>query len=196
MVFWFLICGVVGVGAGSVKLGYARVSTRDQSVAAQVQMLEADGCWEVYSDVGVSGSTMSRPELDACVRALQPGNTLVVWKLDRLGRTTKGLADFLAVLDQRGVHFRSLTEGIDTGTATGRLMYTIIGAVAQMERDLIRERTRAGLAAAAGRGGRPKALRSHDVVEVRRRRDAGWTLDAIAEDFGVSKSTIIRALRG
>lgn len=137
---------------------------------------------------------MARPQLDMCLRALQPGNTLVVWKLDRLGRTVKGLAALLDELAERGVGFRSLTEGIDTATPTGRLMFHVIASVAEMERELIRERTKAGLAAAAGKAGRPRALELHDVDLVRRRRAEGWTLDAIAADRKVSRSTIIRAL--
>ncbi|GGC98015.1 DNA invertase [Tersicoccus solisilvae] len=177
-----------------VSLGYARTSTRDQSLELQRRALEAAGCFDVYADRGVSGKTMARPQLDMCLRALQPGNTLVVWKLDRLGRTVKGLAALLDELADRGVGFRSLTEGIDTATPTGRLMFHVIASVAEMERELIRERTKAGLAAAAGKAGRPRALEPHDVDLVRRRRAEGWTLNAIAADRKVSRSTIIRAL--
>ncbi|WJZ68605.1 recombinase family protein [Kocuria rosea] len=179
-----------------VSLGYARVSTAEQSLEMQRQKLLAAGCYEVYADVGKSGATMARPELEACLRALQPGNTLVVWKLDRLGRTVRGLAQLLHELDEKGVRFRSLTEGVDTTTMQGRLMFNIIASVAEMERDLIAERTRAGLAVAAGKGGRPPRLQEHDVVEVRRlRHEQGWTLEAIAEKFKVSRSTVIRAIR-
>ena len=179
-----------------VSLGYARVSTADQSLEPQRRRLLEAGCYEVYGDTGKSGATMERPELDACLRALQPGNTLVVWKLDRLGRTVRGLAELLHQLDEKGVRFRSLTEGIDTSTSTGRLMFHVIASVAEMERELIRERTKAGLAVATGRGGRPPRLQDHDVAEVRRlRHTEKWTLEAIASKFKVSRSTVIRAIR-
>ena len=179
-----------------VSLGYARVSTRDQSLESQRQQLIAAGCYDVYADLGKSGATMTRPELDACLRALQPGNTLVVTKLDRLGRTVRGLVELLDSLKEREVAFRSLTEGIDTNTMQGRMMFTIIASVAEMERELIRERTMAGLAVAAGKGGRPPRLQPHDVVEARRlREDEQWSLDRIAAKFKVSRSTIVRALR-
>lgn len=139
---------------------------------------------------------MVRPELEQCLRALQPGNTLVVTKLDRLGRTVRGLVELLDSLKERGVAFRSLSEGVDTTTPQGRLMFNIIASVAEMERELIRERTMAGLAAAAGRGGRPPRLQPHDVREARRlREDKQWSLDRIASKFKVSRSTVIRALR-
>lgn len=179
-----------------VSLGYARVSTRDQNLNVQVELLRKAGCYDIYSDHGKSGATMVRPELEACLRALQPGNTLVVVKLDRLGRTVRGLVELLDSLNERGVMFRSLTEGIDTTTPSGRLMFNIIAAVAEMERELIRERTRAGLAAAVGKSGRPSRLQPHDVVEARRlRQQEERSLDWIAKKFKVSKSTIIRALR-
>lgn len=179
-----------------VMLGYARVSTIDQNLEGQRRQLVDAGCYDVYADHGKSGATMSRPELDACLRALQPGNTLVVTKLDRLGRTVRGLVELLDSLLERGVMFRSLTEGIDTTTASGRLMLNIIASVAEMERELIRERTKAGLAVATGKGGRPPRLQPHDVVEARRlRNEKKLTVEAIAKQFKVHRSTIIRALR-
>lgn len=179
-----------------VSLGYARVSTHDQSLESQRQQLTDAGCYDVYADHGKSGATMTRPELDACLRALQPGNTLVVTKLDRLGRTVRGLVELLDTLKDRKIAFRSLSEGIDTTTMQGRMMFSIIAAVAEMERELIRERTMAGLAVAAGKGGRPPMLQPHDVREARRLREREeWSLDRIAAKFKVSRSTIIRALR-
>lgn len=179
-----------------VSLGYARVSTKDQDLESQRQQLIAAGCYDVYADQGKSGATMTRPELDACLLALQPGNTLVVTKLDRLGRTVRGLVELLDTLKERKIAFRSLTEGIDTTTMQGRMMFGIIASVAEMERELIRERTTAGLAVAAGKGGRPPSLQPHDVREARRLREREeWSLDRIAEKFKVSRSTVIRALR-
>ncbi|MHA7241430.1 recombinase family protein [Arthrobacter sp. TMS1-12-1] len=179
-----------------VLIGYARVSTTDQNLEAQARQLVDAGCYDVYADYGKSGATMTLPELESCLRALQPGNTLVVTKLDRLGRTVRGLVELLNSLHERGVMFRSLGEGIDTTTSSGRLMFDIIASVAEMERELIRERTKAGLAVATGKGGRPPRLQPHDVVEARRLREKEkLTVDAIAKRFKVHRSTIIRALR-
>ncbi|MGJ9401918.1 recombinase family protein [Arthrobacter sp. KK5.5] len=179
-----------------VSLGYARVSTVDQDLEDQRRELMTAGCYDVYADRGKSGATMVRPGLEACLRALQPGNTLVVTKLDRLGRTVRGLVELLDSLQERGVAFRSLSEGIDTTTPHGRLMFNTITMVAEMERELIRERTGAGLAGAAGKGGRPPRLQPHDVREARRLRETEqWPLDRIAVKFQVSRSTVIRALR-
>ncbi len=179
-----------------VLIGYARVSTTDQNLEAQTRQLVDAGCYDVYADHGKSGATMTRPELEKCLRALQPGNTLVVTKLDRLGRTVRGLVELLDSLHERGVRFRSLSEGIDTTTPSGRLMSNVIASVAEMERELIRERTKAGLAVAAGKGGRPPRLQPHDVVEARRLREKEkLTVEAIAKKFEVHRSTIIRALR-
>ncbi|MDQ0092776.1 recombinase family protein [Paeniglutamicibacter psychrophenolicus] len=179
-----------------VSLGYARISTKDQNRESQHQQLIAAGCYDVYADQGKSGATMARPELEACIRALQPGNTLVVTTLDRLGRTVRGLAELLDTLKEREINFRSLAEGIDTTTMQGQTMISVIADVAKMERELIRERTMAGLAAAEGKGGRPPRLQPHEVREAHRlREDEEWSLDRIAEKFKVSRSTIIRALR-
>ncbi|MBG6185298.1 DNA invertase Pin-like site-specific DNA recombinase [Arthrobacter sp. CAN_A214] len=179
-----------------VLIGYARVSTLDQNLEAQTRQLVDAGCYDVYADHGKSGATMTRPKLEQCLRALQPGNTLVVTKLDRLGRTVRGLVELLDSLHERGIMFRSLDEGIDTTTASGRLMFNIIASVAEMERELIRERTKAGLAVATGKGGRPPRLQPHDVVEARRLREQEkLTVEAIAKRFKVHRSTIIRALR-
>ncbi|GAA1891841.1 recombinase family protein [Paeniglutamicibacter psychrophenolicus] len=179
-----------------VSLGYARACTRDHDLESQRQQLIAAGCYDVYADQGKPGATVVRPELDACLRAMQPGNTLVVTQLDRLGRTVRGLAELLDTLKERKIAFRSLAEGIDTTTMQGRMMFGIIASVAEMERELIRERTMAGLGAATGKGGRPPRLQPHDVREARRLREhEEWSLDRIAEKFEVSRSTIIRALR-
>jgi DNA invertase Pin-like site-specific DNA recombinase len=131
-------------------IGYARVSTDDQHLALQFDALEQSGCRRVFNDVG-SGSLKHRPQLDACLKFLVPGDTLVVWRLDRLGRGLKHLIDTIEDLHEREIGFRSLTEQIDTTTPGGRLQFHIFGALAQFEREIIRERTRAGLAAAHAR---------------------------------------------
>lgn len=177
--------------------GYARVSTDDQDPAAQVGALEAAGCDPVYIE-RASGSTMERPQWAECNRGLGRGDTLVVVRIDRLGRS---LADLVAVLDdlgRRGVAFRSLTEGLDTTTPMGRMVYQLAAAFAEYERVLISERTRAGLAAARARGariGRPPALTDEQRATAHQLHDHGCNKAAIARILGVSRSTIRRALQ-
>src|SRR5574339_1070398 len=140
-------------------VGYARVSTADQTLGLQKDALTAAGCERLFSDTA-SGARADRPGLDEAVDFLRPGDTLVVWRLDRLGRSLRHLIDTLGALDQRGIGFRSLQEQIDTTTSGGKLVFHVFGALAEFERDLIRERTQAGLLAARARGrlgGRPKA---------------------------------------
>lgn len=181
------------------RVGYARVSTTSQSLAPQVDALRNAGCGVVFTDHAVSGSTTSRPGLDAALDHLRAGDVFTVWKLDRLGRTTKHLIATVEQFDADGVQLVSLTEGIDTTTPAGRMTFTVLCAVAQMERDLIAERTRAGLDAARARGrkgGRRPSLTDRQTEQVHRmRHEQNATLDEIAETFGVSRSTIIRALR-
>jgi len=138
-------------------IGYARVSTDDQNLALQRDALSAAGCERVFEDQGISGTTRVRLGLDSALTALASGDVLVVWKLDRLGRSLLHLIDTLAALGERGVGFRSLSEAIDTGSAGGRLVFHLMGALAEFERSLIVERTTAGLKAARERrrGARP-----------------------------------------
>lgn len=178
-------------------IGYARVSTLDQNPAAQVDALEAAGCARVFTD-HVSGTRGSRPQLDAALDYLRAGDVLVVWRLDRLGRSLPHLLDLVQRLDARGVEFRSLTEpGMNTTDAGGRLLFSIAGAFAAFERDIIAERTRLGLdaAAAAGRrGGRPSKLDAEQRDHIRRLAEQGVSVSALARDRGVSRATIRRAL--
>lgn len=180
------------------RVGYARVSTADQSLDSQLDALRDAGCGVVFTDHGVSGTTTTRPGLDAALGHLRAGDVFTVVRLDRLGRTTKHLIATVEQFDTDGVQFASLTEGIDTTTPAGRMMFTVLCAVAQMERDLIAERTRAGLDAARARGrkgGRKPSLTPMQVDQVRRmRHDQDATLEAIADTFGVSRSTVIRVL--
>ena len=125
-------------------LGYARVSTLEQNPDLQVDELTAAGCWRVWTD-RASGALDRRPQLDDVLAQLRPGDTLVVWRLDRLGRSLRHLIDVVTALDNRGVGFRSLRESIDTTTAGGRLVFHLFGALAQFEREIIRDRTLAGL---------------------------------------------------
>ncbi|MGO4599468.1 recombinase family protein [Terrabacter sp. 2RAF25] len=178
-------------------LGYARVSTLEQDEALQVDALHAAGCGRIFTDKA-SGKLAHRPQLDALLDQLRPGDTIVVWRLDRLGRSLRHLIDAVQDLDARGVAFKSLTENIDTSTPGGRLVFHLFGALAEFERDLIRERTTAGLRAARARGrkgGRPtvwtpeKLKAARDMYESRE-HDVG----TIARVVGVSRASVYRAL--
>jgi DNA invertase Pin-like site-specific DNA recombinase len=180
------------------NIGYARVSTEGQDVALQVEALKEAGCApeNIFTD-RASGKTSSRPGLDRCLAVLGAGDTLVVWKLDRLGRSLQHLAATVSGLGERGVGFRSLTEGFDTTTNGGRLIFHVFAAIAEFERGLIIERTEAGLATARkqGRvGGRPRALNGEQRTLVRRLASEGSSVATIARMLGTSRPTIYRAL--
>jgi DNA invertase Pin-like site-specific DNA recombinase len=164
-------------------LGYARVSTNDQQPRLQVDALERAGCYRVFTETA-SGTRSDRPTLEQLLDQLQPGDTLVVWKLDRLGRSLRHLVDTVTRLTERGVGFRSLQEAIDTTTPGGTLVFHVFAALAEFERDLIRERTSAGLAAAHARGrrgGRPSVMTAHKVrVAQEMYRSGQYTVSAIA----------------
>ncbi len=178
-------------------IGYARVSTPEQSAALQQDALVAAGCFRVFVDVA-GGTKQDRPQLAAALDQLRPGDTLVVWRLDRLGRSLRHLIDTVTDLDARQVGFRSLTESIDTTTTGGRLLFHVFGALAEFERDLIRDRTTAGLEAARTRGrvgGRKPAL-TGDNLRVAQELYAGQqrTVTAIAKLLGVGRSTVYRSV--
>lgn len=178
-------------------VGYARVSTDEQNVEIQVSALRAAGAERIFKDEGVSGKHASRPALDRCLRSLKTGDTLVVWKLDRLGRSIKNLIEIVNGLKERGVEFRSLTEGFDTSTAQGRLFFHIVGSMAEYERELIVERTHAGLAAAKRRGaklGRPFAISPAQFAGAKTMLSNGMSVPAAARALGVSHVTLYRAL--
>lgn len=179
----------------STLLGYTRVSTAEQDAALQHDALGAAGCWKVWTDVA-SGAKTDRPQLGLVLEALQPGNTLVVWRLDRLGRSLPHLIETVKELEGRGVGFRSLTESIDTTTPCGRLIFHIFGSLA--ERDLIRERTTAGLAAARARGrtgGRPTVMTTAKLRAAKRMISAGTPLTEVASVLGVGRATLYRHLQ-
>ena len=183
---------------GSRIYGYARVSTNRQDAALQRDALEKAGCDDIFIDEGVSGAKAHRPELDRMVGMLREGDTVVVWKLDRLGRSLQNLVELVNKFDGMGVQFRSLTEAIDTTTPGGVLVFNIFASLAQFERDLIRERTSAGLQAARARGrhgGRTTKLNERQVREVRRLYDSRTvTVGQLAAMMGVGRSTIYRVL--
>lgn len=188
--------GMVGHMA-SMIYGYAKISTNDQTTSLQKDALEKAGCDRIFTDVA-SGAKAHRPELDHMLDLLREGDMVVVWKLDRLGRSMQNLVDLMTTFDERGMQFRSLTESIDTSTPGGTLVFNIFGSLAQFERDLIRERTRAGLEAARARGrkgGRPARLDEKQVKEARRLYESKTvTVDQIAALMGVGRSTIYRCL--
>lgn len=179
------------------RIGYARVSTADQGTAPQHAALEAAECDRIFTDEGVSGTHASRPQLDAMLAHLRPGDTVVIWKFDRLGRNTRHLLELIESLQAKGCAFESLTERIDTTGPMGRAMLTIMSAFAQLERDQISERTRAGLAEAAKNnrlGGRPRAADADDIAEARRWKADGVPVSKISKRLGVSRATIYRYL--
>jgi DNA invertase Pin-like site-specific DNA recombinase len=178
-------------------IGYARVSTTDQNPQLQLDALEEAGAMRIYTDYGVSGATASRPHLDKCLDHLREGDVLTVWKLDRLGRNTQHVLAVVDELTSRGVGFRSLTEGLHTDGPMGKAMLTIMAAFAQLERDTMIERTRAGLAAAAAngrKGGRPRKINDAEAAKARQLREKGITAADIAKMLGVSRATVYRYL--
>lgn len=180
-------------------VGYARVSTRDQTVVLQLDALREAGCERIFEEVA-SGTQRDRPQLAAALDYMRPGDTLVAWKLDRLARSTKQLIETVEELARREIGFRCLTQDIDTTTAGGRLVFTIFSAIAEFEREIILERTRAGLDAARARGrrgGRPPALKPHDLKEARALlSDPEITVEKVAARLRVSPSTLYRHLPG
>ena len=179
-------------------IGYARVSTHDQNLDLQKDALEKAGCARIYVE-HISGGASVRPELDKTLEVLREGDTLVVWRLDRLGRSLKHLIELVNELEQRKVGLKSLTEAMDTTTSGGKLVFHIFGALAEFERNLIRERTQAGLAAARARGrkgGRPLALdeKKREVI-VKLYNDREHTVKEICQIMGISKPTLYSYLR-
>lgn len=179
-----------------MQIGYARVSTGEQTLDLQLDALKKADCGTLYRDVA-SGAKTDRPGLADALSHLRAGDTLVVWRLDRLGRSLRHLIDTLTDLDQRGVGFKSLTENIDTTTPGGKLIFHIFGALAEFERDLIRERTNAGLTAARARGrtgGRPRAFLTASQLAMAKTlfADTRRSIPDICKTLGVSRSTLYR----
>ncbi|WEV74243.1 recombinase family protein [Bifidobacterium sp. ESL0798] len=178
-------------------IGYARVSTLEQNEDLQVDALKKAGCEKIYTD-HASGAKEHRPQLDEMLRALRKGDTVIVWKLDRMGRSLQNLVTLMNKFNDMGVGFKSLTENIDATTSGGMLVYNIFAAMAQFERDLIRERTNAGLQAARRRGrkgGRKPKLTPAQIKRVREQYDSkAVTVNEIASQYNVGRTTIYRAL--
>jgi len=180
-------------------IGYARVSTQDQNPDLQLDALKTAGCERVFVEKA-SGAQRERPELQAALDYVRSGDTLMVWKLDRLARSLKQLIETVELLDGRNIGFRSLTESIDTTTAGGKLVFHIFGSLAEFERSIIRERTRAGLEAARARGrkgGRPAALKAMDIAAAKALlSDPAITMEEVARRLKVAPSTLYRHLPG
>jgi DNA invertase Pin-like site-specific DNA recombinase len=179
-------------------IGYARVSTADQTLALQQDALKQAGCDPIFTDTA-SGASTERPGLDQALSHLRNGDTLVVWRLDRLGRSLQHLIQTVTELDQRGIGFKSTQENIDTTTSGGKLVFHIFGALAKFERGIIQERTQAGLQAARARGrrgGRPKRQRSSRKVAMARALYADKTnsVSEICKTLGISRATLYRYL--
>lgn len=185
--FWMVI---------RMMIGYARVSTQDQNLDLQTEALTRAGCEKIYEDK-ISGVRVERPGLTRALEMLREGDTLVVWKLDRLGRSVKQLVDMVGELHKRGIQFKSLTDAIDTGTPAGRFFFHVMASLAEMERELIIERTRAGLDAAKqlGRKGvRKPKMTSSKVESAKKLLASGIPPRDVAKDLGVSVPTLYRWL--
>ena len=185
--FWMVIRMIIG---------YARVSTQDQNLDLQTEALTRAGCEKIYEDK-ISGVRVERPGLTRALEMLREGDTLVVWKLDRLGRSVKQLVDMVGELHKRGIQFKSLTDAIDTGTPAGRFFFHVMASLAEMERELIIERTRAGLDAAkqlGRKGGRKPKMTSSKIESAKKLLASGIPPRDVAKDLGVSVPTLYRWL--
>ncbi len=182
-------------------LGYARVSTTDQKLILQIDALHKAGCERLYAEK-MSGASRERPQLDRLLSELRPGDVVVVWKLDRLGRSLRDLVEIVDRIQKKDAGLRSLSDPIDTTTPSGRLIFGVFASLAEFERELIRERTRAGLAASRARGrlgGRPpglnKAAQQKALAAETLYRERKLSVQAIAKELGISKATLYRYLR-
>lgn len=180
-----------------MRIGYARVSTDDQTIDLQKDALKRSRCRELYEE-HATGKNTARPQLEACLKSLREGDTLVVWRLDRLGRNLADLVRLIAELETRQVNFESLTEKIETRSPAGKLVFHVFAALAEFERNLIRERTVAGLKAARARGrkgGRPPKLSTKEVKTIRALlKTAEIPVAEIAKRFGIARSTLYRVI--
>lgn len=177
-------------------IGYARVSTDDQNLDLQLDALKATGCERLFTDK-VTGAAATKEGLSEAISYMRKGDTLVVWKLDRLGRTVKGLVELVEGLQAQGMQFKSVTDAIDTSTTAGKFFFHVMAALAEMERELIRERTRAGLAAARARGrlgGRKPKMDASKIESAKLLIHSGMTGQEAATNLGVSRATLYRSI--
>lgn len=180
-------------------IGYARVSTDDQKLELQLAALRKAGCKNLFHERVRAGNKQEQPALQQALGVARKGDSLVVWKLDRLGRTVKGLIELVDTLHARGIQFRSLTESLNTSTPAGRLFFHLVASFAQMERELICERTQAGIRIARARGrlgGRPKKMTESKMAAARKLLSDDVDPKTVARDLGISISTLYRYLPG
>jgi DNA invertase Pin-like site-specific DNA recombinase len=179
-------------------IGYARISTTDQTLDLQKDALQGAGCDRIFTDTA-SGAKAERTGLDQALSHIRTGDTLVVWRLDRLGRSLKHLIETITALNNRQIGFKSITESIDTTSSGGKLIFHIFGALAEFERDIIRERTQAGLTAARARGrkgGRPKALTPKKAQQALTLYDnKNYTIEEICRTLNISRATLYRYIK-
>ena len=184
-----------------MKIGYARISTKEQKLDLQLDALKKEGCEKIFSDI-ISGAKKDRPNLDKMLEQLKVGDMVIVYKLDRLGRSLSHLVNLMNLFMEKGVNFHSISDNIDTNSPQGKLMFNIMASMAEFERDLIRERTKAGLEAARSRGkkgGRPKGL-SKEAKNIAYAAKALYTerklsVQEIADQLGICKATLYKYLR-
>lgn len=180
-----------------MRIGYARVSTSDQNLDLQVDALKRADCTRIFTDHGVSGCVRERPGLAEALSSLRDGDTLVVWRLDRLARSMRELTDSITALHARGIGFQSICEHIDVSSAFGEFVLHVLSAVAHFERALIVERTKAGMAAAKARGarfGRRHMLGEDEMLEAQMLIEQGYSVEHVASQIGVGRSTLYRYL--
>ena len=182
-----------------MRVGYARVSTHEQSLDLQLDELKKSGCEEIFTDK-ISGSVSERPGLDKIENYLRKGDTLVVWRLDRLGRSLNHLISYVSSLEEKGIGFHSITESINTETSSGKFMFHVFGALSEFERNLIKERTRAGLEAARERGrqgGRPTKLNAEQIELAKTLySNKKHSIQSICKMVGVGKTTLYKYING
>lgn len=186
---------------GGRLLGYARVSVADQRLDLQLDALRATGVPDhlTFTDHGVSGARAQRPGLDRLLEEARDGDTVVCWRLDRLGRSLVNLSTLTSTLTERGVHIRTIADGVDTGTSTGRLLLGLLATLADWEREVIRERVIAGVHAARRAGkvlGRKPRLLPHQIEDARRMRADGFTYGQIARHYNLDRAVVWRAVNG
>jgi DNA invertase Pin-like site-specific DNA recombinase len=189
--------GLTSVRGQALRIGYARVSTHDQSTNLQRDALQASGCAQIFED-SITGTARKREGLDTALGLVGAGDQLVVWRLDRLSRSLRHLIEISELLQARGAHLISLNDGIDTSSSSGEMYFNIIGAIAQFERRLISERTKAGLASARSRGvvlGQKPKMSPAQIMEARALLMSGRSGAQVAHAFGVSRATLYRAMK-
>lgn len=185
-----------------MKIGYARVSTKEQNLDLQIDSLKKVGCKQIYKDFGVSGSKANRPNLDKMLENLRPNDIVIIWKLDRLGRSLKDLVTLVERFNSQNIGLQSLNDPIDTTTAQGKLVFNIFASLAEFEKDVIRERTMAGLASARARGrvgGRPKGLSEEAQKKAKTAKilyeSQKFSIKEMTTQLNISKKTLYNYLR-